>query len=172
MTVKRSVEWSGVEFQPDLTSMKKPIKLGAILHERHSDGTRELLLIGRMPRTGSRPPEFELVSSINMALASAWPENMFKDILEAQPEDIFQFLAGRWRWNLYLTDPKRLRPKSNRETLDMLGKKLFQKLVGHPFNARVRKATSSSSAQTSPSVPSVWRREELMKKRIDERVAV
>jgi hypothetical protein len=168
MSAQRFVEWASVEFQPNLTSLQKPVKLGAIVCAKHPNGELELVLIGRLPRLDARPQEFKSVGNITMQLASAWMDNMLKDILEAKPKNIFDCLAKRWRWNLYLTNPKQLRSVGERETLEAIGKRLYQKLTGEPFRMpSVARATRSVPSIRPIGMPSPWALEEFKKRQLE-----
>jgi hypothetical protein len=87
-----------------------------------------------MPNLDSRPPEFERVDDVTFHLAARWVDNMFKDILEGKgKDDPFDLLANRWRWNLYLVEPKMLRQNDIQGTLETIAKKSYEKFVREPF---------------------------------------
>jgi hypothetical protein len=159
-TVKaRRVQWAGVEFQPDLKKpTSKPVRLGGVLYEVLPSGQRSVFVIGRVPRLENRPPEFEHVSEMTMALVEDWIDAMLKDIMEAKPDDPILYLASRWRWNLYVVQPARRVLKSQRTTLDAAAKRYYEQFVGERFKARSRAPrvrTRSALASNRVSKPDI-----------------
>jgi hypothetical protein len=142
----RSARWAGVEFQPDLKNPRKPVRLGAVLYERSSSGQTSVMVVGRVPAKSHPPPEFEHVSPMIMTLAADWVDGMVKDLMEANPEDPLAHLATRWRWNLYLIDPVRLK-LSPRTTLVSEAKRVFEKFVREPWNSSKPPRTQKAHAQ-------------------------
>jgi len=131
----RHVEWSGVEFQPNLLAPKRPVKLGAVLLET-SPTSLGIVVIGRMPNIESPPPEFVGVSELMMKIAAKWVDSVFKDTQEAGHEGKFDYLADRWRGNLYIVKPKLMRRADIQGNLEVIAKRLYQKLVGEPFDEK------------------------------------
>lgn len=129
---KRSIKWAAVEFQPNLLKPVKPVRLGVILLEVTA-ASKNVALIGRVPSLDFRPSEFERVDEVTFHLAAHWLDNMFKDILEGKGKDPFDLLAHRWRWNLYVIEPKILRRGDVQGTLETIAKKRYESFVGKPF---------------------------------------
>jgi hypothetical protein len=65
----RSIQWAGVEFQPDLLRPVKPVRLGSILLEITAS-SKNVAVIGRMPNPGSKPSEFEGIDNVTLHLAA------------------------------------------------------------------------------------------------------
>jgi hypothetical protein len=161
--------WAGVEFQPDLQILRKPVRLGVILVT--SSGNR--VLLGRQPRLDSRPQEFLDVGTLSLELAATWVDSMWKDILEAGGEDPFAVLSERWRWNIYLVRPARVSKAAEFADLLAQAKQTYQRFVGEPFSLRAprqrarregaarrhRVAVDDTSALTQP-----WLISEIMKR--------
>jgi hypothetical protein len=170
MNSSGAIMWSGVEFQPDLQNLRKPVRLGVILLTSSGDG----VLLGRQPFLSRIPPEFEGVSQMSVELAANWVDSMWKDILESERQDPFARLSERWRWNLYLVHPSRIPRASETEDLLALGAKLYQKWVGEPFPMRAlhRKPRRVPTVHrhrhapvVSPDVPPAWLISENMRRR-------
>jgi hypothetical protein len=149
VTPRRQLEWSAVLFQPDLTAHKKPIWLGAILREMHSPEIQEIGIIGRAPRLSPRPSEFIGVTDVTMTILSKWPSAMMKDILDGGPSDVFERLASRWRWNLYITEMMRVH-SAGTSPLEVVGRKLYFEHVGEHFQ---RPTIHRVKRRGVPSVP-------------------
>jgi hypothetical protein len=123
LKLRRSVQWAGVEFQPNLLRPTRPVRLGSVLFEV-SASSRIVAIIGRTPKLQTKPPEFKEVDDVTMALAARWVDNMFKDILEGdKTADPFDLLGRRWRWNLYVIEPKLLKRTDVQGTLETIAKK-------------------------------------------------
>lgn len=137
LKLRRSIRWAGVEFQPNLLRPTRPVRLGSVLFEV-SASSRVIAIIGRTPKLESKPPEFQEADDVTMALAAKWVDNMFKDILEGdKTTDPFELLGRRWRWNLYVIEPKLLRPADVQGTLETIVKKSYARFVGTPFETSV-----------------------------------
>lgn len=132
----REIRWAGVEFQPNLLKPTTPIKLGAVLLEKKGLASWGVSVIGRTPIPQSRPAEFADTGDLMMKIASGWIDNMFKDILEADHDNIFDFLAQRWRYNLYIIEPKELKATDARDALVAISKKLYERFVGEPYTEK------------------------------------
>ncbi len=78
------IMWAGIEFQPDLQNPRKPVRLGVLSLTSSGDG----VLLGRQPILHNKPPEFNDVSSVSLELAANWIDSMWKDILEANKENV------------------------------------------------------------------------------------
>jgi hypothetical protein len=159
LKIKRSIKWAGVEFQPDLLKPTRPVRLGAILFET-AISSMGVAVIGRMPTLDARPPEFKRVSDVTMALAANWVDSMFKDILEGDDESIFDLLAKRWRWNLYLIEPKTLRTVEMQGSLEPIAKRTYEKFVGEPFKIKPVSRVEPS-LDVPHDIPPAWQLEEL-----------
>jgi hypothetical protein len=162
LKAKRTVRWAGVEFQPNLLKPCEPIRLGAILLETTTEW-QALAVIGRMPRINSPPPEFQEVSDITMRLAASWVDSMFKDILEGDGDNLFDLLSKRWRWNLYLIEPKALnKSQLAGSTIETIAKQQYATYVGEPFEpAKVKAPTRQSQIEVPLNIPPPWQLEEL-----------
>jgi hypothetical protein len=159
LKVKRSIQWAGVEFQPDLLKPTRPVRLGAILFEIAASSTG-IAVIGRIPKLDSRPPEFREIDDVTMALAAKWADSMFKEALEAKGENIFDLLAKRWRWNLYLIQTKALREIQG--PLETIAKRTYEKFVGEPFEAPSPKpAAPRLEIPNLKQLPPAWQLEAL-----------
>jgi hypothetical protein len=157
MKVERRITWAGVEFQPDLQAPKKLVRLGVVLFDQHSSGACSILICGRQPSLDSRPPEFKDVGSITMALATSWVKSMFKDALESDPQNLFQYLSQKWRWNLYLINPKRVSSIRERESVEKIGIAIYEKFVGESFKpASVSRMPQGRRVPTPGMVPPAW----------------
>jgi hypothetical protein len=132
----REIRWAGVEFQPNLLRPTTPVRLGAVLLEKKSPISWGVSVIGRTPVPQSRPAEFADTGDLMMKIASGWVNNMFKDILEADHGNIFDFLAQRWRYNLYLIEPKELKAIDARGPLVAISKKLYERFVGESYTEK------------------------------------
>lgn len=117
-------KWAGVEFQPNLKKPIKPIKLGLVLLETRVSSS-SVVIIGRVPRVGSRPPGFEDTSDLMMEIACRWVEGMYEDIADCTSAAVFETLAQRWKWNLYLSDVKAVRHGAH-SSLDVIAKQLYR----------------------------------------------
>ena len=166
----RHVLWAGVEFQPDLKNPIKPVRLGAALYELGPSGWRSFVVIGRVPLQDPRPAEFEGASPMIMSLAANWVDAMVKDIMEADTADPLAHLASRWRWNLYVIDPAKL--KVARGSLVMDAKRLYARFVGEPFRdastpkarqprVRQRAAAYPQSESQAIVIPPAWQVEQI-----------
>lgn len=125
--------WAGVEFQPDLQNPRKPVRLGVLSLTSSGDG----VLLGRQPIVNNKPPEFEHVSPMYLELAANWVDSMWKDILEANKENVFSRLNERWRWNLYVR-PLRVAGRAEEHDLLTLAKQTYERFVGEPFRIPAR----------------------------------
>lgn len=149
-----------------------PVKLGAILLEEKGPVSWGVSVIGRTPISQSRPAEFADTGDLMMKIASGWVDNMFKDILEADHGNIFDFLAQRWRYNLYIIEPKELKATDARGTLVAISQKLYERFVGEPYTEVLihpskpkRRATPKARVQKAPirepRRAEVWLREKI-----------
>jgi hypothetical protein len=155
---RRSIQWAGVEFQPNLLKPVRPVRLGAVLFEI-AQSSRGIAVIGRMPKVEARPPEFKEIDDVTMALASKWVDSMFKEALEDKGENIFDLLARRWRWNLYLIEPKTARAEHS--SLESIAKKTYEKFVGEPFEAPSPPAAEPRLEIPIEAMPPAWQLEAL-----------
>jgi hypothetical protein len=155
-----------VEFQPDLQKPKKPVPLGIVLFSDEASGEKSALILGRKPRPAHRPPEFSDVSDTYFQIAASWIESMTKDILESG-QDIDR-LCQRWRWNLYVAQPKNIRT-TNEQDLFALAKSLYEKFVGEQFRVRHRKAAAARIHETGPAValPPAWQVESILRNQLE-----
>jgi hypothetical protein len=160
LRLRRSIHWAGVEFQPNLARPTRPVRLGSVLLEV-SASSRIVAIIGRTPKVESKPPEFEEVDAVTMALAAKWVDNMFKDILEGdKAASPFDLLARRWRWNLYVIEPKPLRAADLQGTLETITKKSYERFVGKPFEINVPSPKPKLEIRVE-AVPPAWQLEAL-----------
>jgi hypothetical protein len=159
---KRTIQWAGVEFQPDLLKPVKPIRLGVILFEVSASSVG-VAITGRKPIFDARPEQFKNVSDVTMALAANWIDSMFKGILEGDNENVFDLLAKRWRWNLYLIEPKMLKAADIQGSLESVAKKRYEKFVGIPFKPKPGLPIEPASSSRPPIdiIPPAWQLEDL-----------
>jgi len=168
----RSVDWAGVEFQPNLSAPAKPIRLGAVLLEACAVWS-SVMVIGRMPNLDARPHEFEGVSEIMMKIAAKWVDSMFKDVTDAGHEGKFDYLADRWKWNLYIVKPKVLRAPDLQGNLETIGKRIYQRFVGEPFDEKAVKPSGETKQQipglAAPLVvPPAWQLDEFKRRTMEQ----
>jgi len=156
----RIIKWASVEFQPDLKKLIRPVKLGAVLVEERGASV-SVLVIGRIPLFDSRPAEFQATGEITMKIAANWVDSMSKDIRETTDGDIFGRLAQRWRWNLYITRPKTMRAVQG--TLEVVAKRLYERLTGQPFEQQLVLAEPVRRADVPTFLPPAWELEEWRK---------
>jgi hypothetical protein len=135
LKTSRVIEWAGVEFQPNLLKPVKPVKLGLILLDMNMPSIG-IDVIGRAPNRDAPPSEFEGIGDITMSLVANWIENICKDAHETDVENIFDFLAKRWRWNLYLIEPKLIRGSEAHGSLETIAKKFTKNLSASRLNRR------------------------------------
>jgi hypothetical protein len=165
MTPEGRIMQAGIEFQPDLQSPRKPVRLGVLVLTASGDG----VLLGRQPVLERRPPEFADVGPMSLELAADWVDSMWKDILEADKEHVFLRLNERWRWNLYVR-PLRVRTDSEQADLLTLAKQVYQKFVGEPFHipSRRRRLRALHVPRRRPAerliVPPSWLVSEIVKR--------
>jgi hypothetical protein len=134
VSTRRTVQWAGVEFQPNLRQPVKPIRLGVVLIESKPRAkSTTYAVIGRMPIIESLPPEFADVGEVTLHIAAHWVDSMFNDMRDAGYENPFEKLAERWKWNLYLRDVKR-RSVDHRPSFDLVTRQLYEEYVRVPFN--------------------------------------
>lgn len=158
--------WAGVEFQPDLQNPRKPVRLGVLSLTASGDG----VLLGRQPILDNKPPEFENVSPMSLELAANWVDSMWKDVLEANKENVFNRLNERWRWNLYVR-PLRVSSSAEECNLLTLAERTYQRFVGEPFRIlvhprqrRPRRALHRHPAAPVQIFPQAWLVSEIMKR--------
>jgi hypothetical protein len=165
---RRTIQWAGVEFQPNLQKPVKPIRLGAVLVEtKPRSQSTSFAVIGRMPFIDSRPPGFKDVGEVTMNIAARWVDSMFKDMIDLDREDVFEKLAQRWRWNLYLRDVKRAFIDDHRKTFEAISRQLYEKYVGLPFK-EPQPITSQNVAVPLEDVPPPWQLEGLNRLRLGQ----
>jgi hypothetical protein len=167
------ITWAGIEFQPDLQNLRKPVRLGIIL----LTSSGNCVLLGRQPRLDSKPEEFQDVGPLSLELAANWIDSMWKDILEASGEDPFAALSERWRWNIYLVRPGRVPKASEVNDILTLAKQTYEKFVGAPFrihSPRRARATRSRriAAVAHSALSQPWRNSEIMKRTSELGLAV
>ena len=170
------IKWAGVEFQPNLLSPLKPVRLGGVLLAT-GPASLGVVIIGRMPNLQSRPAEFEGVGDLMIKIASGWVDGMFKDMLEADHRNIFDFLAEKWRWNLYLIEPKFLKGPDAHGNLETIAKKVYQKFVGFPFDEKGIGPTSERTPRAPGPripvrIPPKWQLEEFKRQTLGQQAQV
>lgn len=151
MKKTRHIEWAAVEFQPNLQASSKPIRLGAVLLET-SPTSLGIVVIGRVPNPESPPHEFAGVSELTMKIAAKWVDSVFKDMQEAANDRKFNYLANRWRWNLYIVKPKIVRSNEIQGNLETIAKRFYQKFVGEPFDEKAIKPVAEPKQQRIPAL--------------------
>jgi hypothetical protein len=156
----RSIKWAGIEFQPDFKRPVRAVRLGAVLVEV-TGNSLGILVIGRIPLLESKPEEFRGVGDITMNLAANWIDYMFKDIREIGDENIFEQLAERWKWNLYMIQPLSIRAADLQGTLEKIGQRVYEKFVGEPF--KEKPAIREPRTRVPVTLPPAWQLEELKK---------
>lgn len=168
MKSTRSIKWAGVEFQPNLMNQtRKPVRLGAVLLEQKST-TTSLIVMGRMPILESPPPEFKDIDELALKLASRWVDSMLKDVTGLDTQAVFESLAHRWRWNLYLSTPRPLR-QSEYGSLSFatIAKNVYEKFVGLKFEGNI---IEKAPRPTLPgNIPPAWQLEEFTRKNVGQR---
>jgi len=157
MRLRRRVTWAGVEFQSDLQAPKKLVRLGVVLLDQDHSGAFSIMICGRQPLIDPRPLEFEGVGSITMGLAASWVRGMFKDALESGPENLFQYLSEKWRWNLYLINPKRISNVSERGNFEKIGIEMYETFVRESFKPTPASRVPQGRGITTPEIlPPAW----------------
>src|SRR5206468_8597989 len=112
---------------------------------------------GRQPLLDPRPPEFKDVGSITMGLAASWVKNMFKDALESDPQNLFQYLSERWRWNLYLINPKKVSNVGERDNFEKIGIETYETFVRESFRPTSTSRVPQGRRITTPDIlPPAW----------------
>jgi hypothetical protein len=104
-------------------------------------------------------------------LAANWIDSMWKDFLEGDKENPFPRVCERWRWNLYLVQPARIRAQVVDADVLELGKGLYERFVKERFRMPERQRKPhrpparrhQQSAETLPTLPA-WLIEENMKR--------
>jgi len=115
-----------------------------------------------MPTVAARPKGFEQVDDVTMALASNWVDGMFKEIsLGERDDDVFDQLARRWRWNLYLIEPRAIKQSDMHGTIETIAKSQYEKFVGMPFKAKA--PPRSPRLDVPADIPPAWQLEEIQR---------
>jgi len=150
MNIRRA-QWAGVEFQPDLKHPGAPVRLGLVLYEPAKTGGR-VVVIGRLPKSDSRPAAFKDTSPTTMQIAANWVTIMAKDAVDGAKEDLFARLSENWHWNLYVIEPTEITLAASAD-LTNRAKALFKRFVGEAFTATPnpsKKIATKLRARRSP----------------------
>lgn len=132
------IHWARVDYQRDLRRAGDPVPLGIVLFYR-SPEMRGLVVMGREPRPGVRPPEpLADAGTLGVAQLEGWVMSLARDAGQAaQSSDPFSELLTRWRWNVSVRDPEPLdSPEFKgafRPSLLRIAQRLYNKHVGEPF---------------------------------------
>jgi len=130
----RSIMWAGVEFQPNLQKPRKPIRLGVILVESVGD-TFNVATFGRMPLLTRLPDEFQGLGQITLNAVADWVSSMTREATNSEEGDVFDDLASRWKWNLFITKPRTMAKAEIQGGLRQIGMRTYESFVGQPFKA-------------------------------------
>jgi hypothetical protein len=169
-TESRIIRWAGVEFQPNLKKPGKPVRLGIVLTEATATSVASCV-VGRMPLPGSRPPEFQQTGAVTIEIASKWVDNIAKDVgdTDLDGDSLFERIARRWRFNLYLRNTKTVRLKDDRRSLETIAKEIYEQFVGVPFKD---KPTPKRRPTTRiPALPPAWQLERFKRERLSRQTA-
>jgi hypothetical protein len=173
MNIKKpNARWAGVEFQPDLSLPRAPVRLGLVLQTGFA-GDDSAVVIGRMPMTEHRPPEFQHINDLTMRMATDWVRIMSKDTFDVDHDQLFASLAAKWRSNLYVIEPIEV-VGTLTEPLS-LAKRLYKQFVGVPFGRERRSAprtragkpgVRSRSPFQEAELPPAWQLKEIMERSV------
>jgi hypothetical protein len=169
---KPHARWAGVEFQPDLSLPRAPVRLGLVLQTGIA-GDDSAIVIGRMPLSEHRPPEFQQINDLTMRIAADWVRIMGKDAFDVDHEQLFANLAAKWRSNVYVIEPVEV-VGTVAEPLS-LSKRLYRQFVGVPFGPERRSAprtrtgkpgVRSRSPFQEAELPPAWQLKEIMERSV------
>jgi hypothetical protein len=169
-TKKPNARWAGVEFQPDLSLPRAPVRLGLVLQTGFA-GDESSIVIGRMPITEHRPPEFQNINDLTMRIATDWVRIMGKDTFDVEHDHLFANLGAKWRSNVYVIEPIEV-VGALTEPLS-LAKRLYKQFVGVPFRPERRSAPRTKTGKPgsrgrSPfeaaDLPAAWKLREIMER--------
>jgi len=147
---RMSIRWARVEYQRDLQKPGHPIPLGVVLLPELNDRSSGIVL-GREPkRDAAIPPELGYVGPLGLSQLRGWAPAIVRDAQEAQKNKIdpFAYLAARWRWNVYVTDPEQIDVESSEPLLNV-AMRLFENYVKEPFRTAVAGRVRDESDRVS-----------------------
>jgi hypothetical protein len=104
-----------------------------------------------------------------MRIAANWVDNICKDVLESRHQNIFDVLAERWKWNLYIIKPKNMKAADIQGTLEKIAKDVYQRFVGEPFDEKVVKPSKAPPRVHIPAeLPPAWLLEKVMRQELGQ----
>lgn len=121
-----------------------------------------------MPLRENRVPEFAGVGDITMNIACNWIDAMFRGVMESDYDAIFQTLAEKWRWNLYIREPRSLKRDSIRGGAQAIAERCYEGFVRKRFRGTY--GQSRPPRVIAPS-PRLWRLRDLKSRQLGQAAA-
>jgi len=128
--------------------------LGVVVVETTGQSSR-VAVFGRIPHPKRLPKEFQGLGEITLGILSGWCGSMLQEASIVDAANVFDDLASRWRWNVFLTKPKKLQKNEIHGELSRIAERTYEKFVRLPFKENEPK----SDEQQLPEIPAVpaWR---------------